>query len=215
MPRDAQRTRTAILDAAERLTLERGFAGASLDAILEAASVSKGAFFHHFDTKGALADALIQRWAAGDRAHLEGKMARAERLVDDPLEQLLVFVGLFIEEADEYAGEIPGCLFAAFSYQSDLFDPTMGEVLRDAMLAWRRRLRAKLDEVVRHHGPPLSVDLDTVADSVNVVFEGAYVVARATGDPTIVGAQLRLLRTVLRTLLSAPLPDRSRRASTS
>ncbi len=197
MPRDGSTTRTALLDAAEQLTFERGFAGAPVDRIVEVAGATKGAFFHHFPSKLDLADALIRRWAEDDARHLEDKLSRAERLVEDPLQQLRLFVGFFIEEAEASAGEMPGCLFAAYTYQAGLFEPGTLEVLAESMLAWRRRLRAKLDEVVRIRPAGAEVDLDALADSLNVVFEGAFVVSRAVDDPTVVSAQLRLFRAQL------------------
>lgn len=197
MGRDGTSNRTAILDATERLVLERGFAGAGVEAIINAVGTTKGGFFHHFASKQALAHALIERWAAGDRHQLETKMSAAEELVDDPLQQLLVFVGLFIEEADEYSGEIPGCMFASFSYQADQFDEPVHRILAESMLRWRHRIRAKLDEVYTVHPPVVQVDPDALADSVNAVFEGAYVVSRSVQDGTVVAAQLRLLRTHL------------------
>ena len=176
MARDGARNRTAILDAAERITFDRGFAGAGVDRIIEEAGTTKGAFFHHFASKAALAEALIRRWADGDARHLETKLGRAENLVEDPLQQLLLFIGFFIEEAEESSGELPGCLFASYTYQAGLFEPDVLAVLADSMLSWRRRLRAKLDEVVARHPPVVEVDLDALADAVNVVFEGAFVV---------------------------------------
>jgi TetR/AcrR family transcriptional regulator, transcriptional repressor for nem operon len=197
MPRDGSTTRTAILDAAEALTLERGFAGAPVDRIIGDAGVTKGAFFHHFASKQDLADALIRRWALGDARHLEGKLTRAERLVDDPLRQLDLFVGFFVEEAEESAGELPGCLFAAYTYQAGLFEDDTLEVLAEAMRLWRHRLRAKLEEVALTRPPARGIDLDALADSITVVFEGSYVVSRALRQPEVVVAQLRLFRTQL------------------
>ena len=55
--------RDAILDAAEDLIVERGAAGASLDKVAARAGVSKGGLLHHFPSKNALAQALIQRVA--------------------------------------------------------------------------------------------------------------------------------------------------------
>lgn len=194
MRRDGITTRTALLDAAERLTFERGFAGTPVDQIVAAAGTTKGGFFHHFASKAELGDALIRRWADGDARQLEDRLARAERLLEDPLQQLQLFVGFFVEEAEASQGELPGCLFAAYTYQAGLFGPETLGVLAEAMLLWRRRLRTKLDEVAAAHPPAVPVDLDALADALNVVFEGAFVVARALGDPTVVAGQLRLFR---------------------
>jgi AcrR family transcriptional regulator len=55
----AERTRTAILDAAAEVIEERGFTGASLSDILARAGVTKGALYFHFSSKEELAHALI------------------------------------------------------------------------------------------------------------------------------------------------------------
>lgn len=55
----AERTRTAILDAAAEVIDERGFAGASLSDILARAGVTKGALYFHFSSKDELAHALV------------------------------------------------------------------------------------------------------------------------------------------------------------
>ena len=69
---------TRLLDAAEGLVLERGLAGTSVDDVLSQAGSTKGAFFHHFSSKAALGRALVDRWAEGERDHLDRTMARAE-----------------------------------------------------------------------------------------------------------------------------------------
>lgn len=51
--------RERILDAAEELFAERGYAGAATKRIAEAAAVPEGLIFYHFGTKRALLHALI------------------------------------------------------------------------------------------------------------------------------------------------------------
>ena len=46
-----------ILDVAQHLVIENGFAATSVDQVIKAAGTSKGAFFHHFDSKLDLARA--------------------------------------------------------------------------------------------------------------------------------------------------------------
>lgn len=55
---DALPTREKLLDAAAAVFLERGYAGASMDQVRQAAGVSNGSLYHHFPTKAGLADAL-------------------------------------------------------------------------------------------------------------------------------------------------------------
>jgi TetR/AcrR family transcriptional regulator len=59
--RDPDATRAAILDAAERVFLGRGFGAASLSDIAEEASVTKSLIHHHFGSKNALWEAVKER----------------------------------------------------------------------------------------------------------------------------------------------------------
>jgi TetR/AcrR family transcriptional regulator len=51
---DPEASRGAILDAAERLFLERGFAGTSMSEIAQLSQVTKSLIHHHFGSKEAL-----------------------------------------------------------------------------------------------------------------------------------------------------------------
>ena len=53
-------TRAAILDAAAQVFSERGFLGASVEAITEAAGYSRGAFYSNFESKEQLFAELLQ-----------------------------------------------------------------------------------------------------------------------------------------------------------
>jgi AcrR family transcriptional regulator len=53
-------TRAALLDAAARVFVDRGFAGASVEAIAAEAGYTRGAFYSNFATKEELFVALLQ-----------------------------------------------------------------------------------------------------------------------------------------------------------
>jgi AcrR family transcriptional regulator len=54
-------TKRALVDVAEELFTEQGYAGTSLDAIVAGARVTKGALYHHFAGKQALFEAVFER----------------------------------------------------------------------------------------------------------------------------------------------------------
>lgn len=62
MQQRSEETRTRIMDAAVKLFSTRGFAAASVDDICAEAGISKGAFYHHFESKQALFLALLDGW---------------------------------------------------------------------------------------------------------------------------------------------------------
>lgn len=54
-------TKRTLVEVAEGLFTDRGYAGTSLDAIVAGAEVTKGALYHHFDGKAALFEAVFER----------------------------------------------------------------------------------------------------------------------------------------------------------
>jgi AcrR family transcriptional regulator len=53
--------RNEILDAAQQLVYTKGYEQMSIQDILDVLGISKGAFYHYFDSKGALLEALSER----------------------------------------------------------------------------------------------------------------------------------------------------------
>jgi AcrR family transcriptional regulator len=53
--------RDAILDAAQRLILSNGYERLTVQDILEELQISKGAFYHYFDSKPAVVETLTER----------------------------------------------------------------------------------------------------------------------------------------------------------
>jgi AcrR family transcriptional regulator len=54
-------TKRALVEVAEALFTEHGYANTSLDAIVAGARVTKGALYHHFSGKQALFEAVFER----------------------------------------------------------------------------------------------------------------------------------------------------------
>jgi TetR/AcrR family transcriptional repressor of nem operon len=203
MRQNGIQTRTQLLDAAESLFLSHGYGGASVDAILERAGLSKGAFFHHFTSKAELAHALIERYAEADRDVLTDSLARAERLSRDPLQQVLILVGLYEEMLSGLAEPYPGCLFATYCYQAGLFDEPVHTIVRDSMTEWRTIVGGKLREAMERHPTALAVDADDLADALLAVIEGSFVLSKSLKDPELVVRQLRHYRNYLELLFRA------------
>jgi len=86
-------TRRALVDAAEGLFTEHGYAATSLDAIVAEARVTKGALYHHYSGKQALFEAVFEKvesaGAQSIQASLEGQK--------DPWEKALAGLHAFLE----------------------------------------------------------------------------------------------------------------------
>ena len=91
--RDAEATREALLAAATGLFADRGFAGATVDAIAVRARVNKAMINYHFQGKQGLYTAILKRdfeWALTHIAELDHQPASADA-------KLARFVAIFGE----------------------------------------------------------------------------------------------------------------------
>jgi AcrR family transcriptional regulator len=80
----AQSTRDHLLRVASELFSERGFAGTSVELVLERSGSSKGSLYHHFESKEALFEAVLDEMEAWVAAEL----VTAARNARDPIEAL-------------------------------------------------------------------------------------------------------------------------------
>ena len=90
-------TKRALVDVAEELFTDLGYAAASLDSIVAGARVTKGALYHHFSGKQALFEAVFERVEA-DASRAIQKALRGKK---DPWEKALAGLQAFLEVVQE------------------------------------------------------------------------------------------------------------------
>ncbi|MBU3068813.1 TetR/AcrR family transcriptional regulator [Aestuariicella sp. G3-2] len=196
-------TRNNIMDIAERRILQKGFSATSIEEIINEAGISKGGFFYHFDGKDDLAYALMQRYREQDAFLFSGLFRRAEELLDDPLQQMLLFIKLLAEMMDELEDLHPGCLVASFTYESNEVNEQVKLITADSVMDWRALFSQQLEKVHQHYTPKLDVEISDLADMLSTVIEGGIVVSRALCDKKLLVRQLLEYRNYIRLLYEA------------
>lgn len=205
--KDPQKSgRERILESTLELVLRQGFAATSVDQILERTGLTKGAFFYHFKSKDELAAALMKRWVELDLALLEDLRVRAEKLSSDPLQQVLLMVGLVMEMFDRYEEVPPGCLITAFLYQEGALDEQGRELATRSFTSWRDVIAKKLRAAAARRKPRVAIDFDSIADMFTAVLEGGFSMAKTYAEPKQVAQQLRNYRLFLELLFATDSP---------
>ncbi|MBR1820407.1 MAG: TetR/AcrR family transcriptional regulator [Clostridia bacterium] len=95
--------RAQILDAAEKLFFEKGYDRTSVQDILDALGMSKGGFYHYFDSKEAVLRAVSERRAEGRFDKLAAELYGGRRSSIDRLNLLLGMANLFETEDIRFA----------------------------------------------------------------------------------------------------------------
>lgn len=90
--RRGERTRTAILDHAERIFAERGFDATTLGEIASAAGIRAPSLYEYFDSKERLYDAMLERACEPLFRILDAYVTAGEAAPPDPRPNLLAKV---------------------------------------------------------------------------------------------------------------------------
>jgi AcrR family transcriptional regulator len=167
-------TRERLLRAARGLFGERGYDGTSIGAVLDASGVARGALYHHFPSKEALFDAVLDQVVAEVAA--AAAAAARPRVGEDPVAALRAGCAAWLDLALDPAIQ-----------RIALIDPP-------AVVGWTRwrelderhtlgGLRANLARIAEEGRLP-EEDVDLLAHMVLAsVTEAALMIARAD-DPT-------------------------------
>lgn len=200
MPRDGTATKVRILDAAEKLFESNGFAATSVEAIIEASGTSKGAFFHHFESKRALSQALVERYVEMDLTMLQAGLDAVAGKTD-PVERVLGFLRFYEQWATELVSADSACLYLAVLTERDLLDDATSEAVQRAIVAWRVEFAALIRAALSARGRSRRVNADDLADHLFATFEGGYLLCRSLRSAEPMRAQLRVLRQLVEALL--------------
>ena len=90
-------TKRALVDVAEELFTEHGYANTSLDAVVAGARVTKGALYHHYSGKQALFEAVFERV----EEDASTRIRHAIKGVKDPWEKALAGLRAFLDVVRE------------------------------------------------------------------------------------------------------------------
>ena len=156
----------------------------SLDRLLAETGLTKGAFLHHFKDKSALARAVLDRYAARDLVAFQDFAACADRLSDDPRERVFIFIRLFEAYLYDLDAPFPGCIFAAYTHERELFGPEVHAVIREGLERWLALCEDRFARLIAERPPVESVSARSLAEQLASVIESGFIMANALDDAT-------------------------------
>jgi AcrR family transcriptional regulator len=130
---DAQKTREAVLQAAERIIVQSGVDRATIDEVARAARISKGGVLHHFPNKEAIVLALLERLVGIFEAEVNAR----QKLDPDPTGS---FTRAFLTVVNE---RTDNCIEVGYALKSGFRQcPALQELSAAAHTRWQARVEA-------------------------------------------------------------------------
>ncbi len=205
-PRNPVETRNRLIEAAIRVIREKGYVATTVDDLCAAAGVSKGAFFHHFTDKQALALAGAERFS--DLAC--GLFADAPyRDIADPRDRLLAYVAF---RKALLIGDLPDvtCYFGTLVQEIYDTHPAIRAACDAGIRAHASDVARDIAEAKILYAPDAAWTPESLALHTQAVIQGAFVLAKAAGDTAVAVESLTHLERYLRLVLPQPGPEEER-----
>ena len=171
----AHKTREQLIDVGLQLIHSAGYGATGVNEILQLADIPKGSFYHHFPSKEAFAEAVLERYGAQE-------MSRSERLLGDKSVAPLKRLRLYFEELLAVygrTGPISGCLLGNMALEVADHSDKLQPVLQEIFSVWNEAIVEVLREAVAKGDLDHSVKPKEMAAFLLNNWEGALLRSKA------------------------------------
>jgi TetR/AcrR family transcriptional repressor of nem operon len=183
-------SKTRFLEAALQVIRAKGYTATTVEDVCEAAGLTKGSFFHHFDSKEELALAAADYFTEGAGV-LFASAPYHQRA--DPLDRLLAYVDF---RKALLTGELADFTCLAGTMVQEVYDthPAIREACDRSMSGHTETLEPDIAEAMRKYGVTGEWTARSLALYTQAVLQGSFILAKAKGGPTVAGECLDHLR---------------------
>lgn len=194
--RNAEQTRTRILEAAHEEIYENGYQGMRIEAILQKTNLAKGALYHHFPNKLALGYAVV------DEILMEHFHATWNEFAQKHPDSLTAMQQLFLWKADCYKNEqrFNGCPLNNLNQEMAAIDEGFHQRLEAVMAAIYQAIVSAL-EIGQTQGYVRSdINPTKIAMFLMASYQGIMGTAKCMQEPEILGDLFGTLNEYIDTL---------------
>jgi TetR/AcrR family transcriptional regulator, transcriptional repressor for nem operon len=179
--------RQNLLEAALSLIREKGYSSTSVDELCTQAGVTKGAFFHHFKSKDALAVAAANHWSEITGIFFETAPYHQH---SDPLDRVLGYLdfrkAILKGEIAEFT-----CLVGTMVQEAYGTNPDIREACEASISGHAAKVEADIVQAMkRYRIRRVPWTAESLALHTQAVLQGAFILAKAKGGATIAAASI-------------------------
>ena len=192
--------RTRLLDAALSVIRAKGYSATRVEDICAAAGVSKGAFFHHFASKEALAIAAAGHWSEVTGALFASAPYRSHA---DPLDRVLAYIEF---RRQLIRGRLPEFTCLVGTMVQEVFEtaPAVRDACAASITGHAGTLVADIEAARAKYAPDADWSAESLALHTQAVMQGAFILAKATDGPRLAEESVDHLARYFRLLFRRP-----------
>ncbi len=188
-------TKEKLLDAAQRLMLAKGFVATTVDDICEAAEVTKGSFFHYFESKDQLGREVLKRFcASGEKIHRA--LCGSET---DPLKRVYAYIDNTIKMSKDPSMS-KGCLLGLFSQELCDTNPQIRAACKKGFDDWAKGFGQEVAKAKAAYASRAQFNPQELAEHLIAVMEGSMILGKVRHDRLIVGKNLTHFKAYVKSL---------------
>ncbi len=196
--RNPEQTRNRLIEAAVRLMLRQGFTATTADQICEESGLSKGAFFHHFQSKEELTRAAVAWWGDMGTGLYSAAWTGPEA---DPLGQLHLMLDI-MASFTERPGETCTCMVGMMSQELGQTHPEIRDACDRELARWTENVARLLSAAKERHPVAKDFDPDEIAWFLNSLWQGSMLIGKVRNHPEMIRRNLLIARECIDSLFT-------------
>jgi len=175
---DKKPTRELLLEAATKLIRTNGYTSTTVDDLCVQAGVSKGTFFHNFDSKEDLAVAAAERWSDVTSAFFKSAPYHQKK---DPLDRVLGYIRF---RKEILRGDLPEftCLVGTMAQEVYSTHPEINQACFQSIFQHAETLKSDIEEAKKLYAPRARWTPQSLALHTQAVIQGSFILAKAGGN---------------------------------
>lgn len=168
-------SKTRILNAALQVIRSKGYSATRIEDVCEAAGLTKGSFFHHFDSKEELAIAAAEYWNEITTALFATAPYHTPA---DPVDRILAYVDF---RKALLQGELPEFTCLVGTMTQEVYDthPAIREACERSISGHAASLVPDIQAAIDQNGIDATWTAESLALFTQAAIQGAFILAKA------------------------------------